>query len=97
MTAAYLINRYPTKILKFKTPYDNLFGKRSSYHHLRVFRYLCFASAWTQGRAKLDPRSTPCAFLGYPYGKKGYKLFDLKNQIFLLVEMLYSMRTFFLS
>lgn len=82
MTDAYLINRCPTKILKFKTPYDILFGKRSSYHHLRVFGYLCFASTLTQGRTKLDPRSTPYAFLGYTYGKKGYKLFDLKNKFF---------------
>ena len=34
----------------------------------------------SQNRAKFEPRGATCVFLGYPLGKKGYKLVDLKTK-----------------
>jgi len=36
-TAAYLINRMPTRILNGQTPFELLFGKKPDLNHLRIF------------------------------------------------------------
>jgi len=79
LTATYLINRIPTALLYNKSPFEILYGKEPSYEHLRVFGCLCFMSTHKQGRDKFHPRALPCVFLGYPYGKKAYKVMDLET------------------
>ena len=80
--AVYLINRTPTPLLKNKSPFELLMTKPPFYSHLRVFGCLCFTSTLLKDRHKFSPRATPCVFLGYPHGYKGYKVLDLHtNQI----------------
>lgn len=80
MTVTFLINRFPSRILNNKTPYEIFFDKSSSYTILRSFGCLYFASSNIENKEKFEPRATPCVFMGYPYGKKGYKLLDLKTK-----------------
>ena len=44
LTATYIINRLPIRILKSKTPYEMLLQKTPQYQHMRVFGCLDFAS-----------------------------------------------------
>jgi len=77
LTATYLINRTPTKLLNEKTPYEVLFNQKSSYDHVRIFGSLCYAQNRVKGHDKFASRSRKCIFVGYPYGKKACKLYDL--------------------
>jgi hypothetical protein len=80
LTAGYLINRTPSLILDGKTPYRVLHGVEPSYKHLRVLGSLCYAHEKTGD--KMASRSRRCIFVGYPYGKKGWRLYDLERQDF---------------
>ena len=88
MTAGYLINRTPTPLLNGKTPYEVLNGKPPSYDHLRVFGSLCYAHNQGWKGDKFATRSKKCVFVGYPHGKKGWKLFDLDtNTYFVSIDV----------
>ena len=52
-------------------------GNPLSYSHLKVFGCLCFAHNLSPQRHKFNARSKPRIFIGYPFGQKGYKFYDL--------------------
>lgn len=80
LTACYLINRTPSPIIHNKTPYEMLFGKIPSYVSIRVFGCLCYAHNQRSKGDKFESRSRKCVFLGYPFGKKGWQLFDIETK-----------------
>ena len=76
MTACYLINKIPTKILQDQSPHEVLNKQKPSIDHLRVFGCLCFVLIPGQQRNKLEPRSTRAMFIGYSPNQKGYKCYS---------------------
>ena len=82
LAAVHLINRTPSPFLQNKTPYELLYGTQPSYNLIRTFGCRCFAhNQQTQGD-KFASRSRKWIFVGYPFGKKGWYLFDLDSQKF---------------
>ena len=80
LTAAYLINRMPTRVLNYHTPLDTFktFFPACRLHTdlpLKVFGCTVFMHISTS-RSKLDPRAEKCIFVGYSPTTKGYKCFN---------------------
>ena len=85
LTATFLINRMPSKVLKFATPiseFSKIFPqtKIPSTLPLKTFGCTVYIHNKDVNLGKLDPRGTRCVFLGYSPSKKGYKCYDPKKQ-----------------
>ncbi|CAN1170240.1 Retrovirus-related Pol polyprotein from transposon TNT 1-94 [Linum perenne] len=85
LTAAYLINRVPSKPLQFQTPLQCLsktfpHNRLQNNLPLKVFGSVCYVLTPSQFQSKLDPKSKKCVFIGYASNQKGYKYFDPLTQ-----------------
>ncbi|XP_074318258.1 uncharacterized protein LOC141655058 [Silene latifolia] len=80
LTATYIINKLPFPVLGWKTPYEVLFSKMPTYEELRTFGCLCYAPINSLTKDKFASKGRRCMFIGYPFGQKAYKLFDLDNK-----------------
>ena len=70
--ATYLVNRVPSSVLQFKSPWEKLFHTPPSLQSLKTFGCACFLLLRPYFDHKLQSRSTQCLFLGYPPLTKGY-------------------------
>jgi hypothetical protein len=73
MTAAYLINRMPSRVLGYKSPIECLTGETTYVVPPKVFGCVCFVKDYRPSVGKLDPRALKCVFVGYSGKQKGYK------------------------
>ena len=76
MTAAYLINLMPSRILGMKAPIELLLGQREFKVPPRVFGCVCFVKDHRPSMGKLDPQAVKCVFVGYSSTQRGYKCWD---------------------
>ena len=79
-TTTYLINRVPSTILQFQSPWEKLFHSPPSLQSLKTFGRACSPFLRPYTNHKLQPKSTQCIFLGYPPLTKGYIYFDPHTQ-----------------
>ena len=84
LTAAYLINQTPSSIHKGKSPYEILHGVTPDYKQLRVFGSECHVHRASRDKDKFGARSRACVFVGFPFGKKGWKVYDIEKNEFLV-------------
>ncbi|KAG8643955.1 hypothetical protein MANES_11G086565v8 [Manihot esculenta] len=80
LTATHLINRLPSEILKWKSPYELVHGHKPKLDYLRVIGSLCFATNLSPGKTKFSVRGLPSVLLGYGPQQKGYKLYNLHTK-----------------
>jgi hypothetical protein len=68
LTATYLINRTPSKILAMKTPCEILLSENKFVVPPKFFGCTYFVRDHRPQVGKLDPRAVKCIFVGYPAG-----------------------------
>lgn len=81
LAAGYLINMTPTKILNGKTPFKLIYGRPPPLNHLRVFGCLCYVHNQKHGGDRFANRGTRYVFVGYPFNKKGWKVYNLETGV----------------
>ena len=72
-TAAYILNRVPTKATA-KTPYELWTGKKPSLKHLHIWGCLVEARPYRPHEKKLDSRMVSCYFIGYSERSMGLQI-----------------------
>jgi hypothetical protein len=79
-TAAYLINRNPTRANSGTTPEEKFSGKKPNIDHLNIFGCISYLHVPKDSRKKLDSKTQKCLFLRYDEESKVYRLYDHKRQ-----------------
>ncbi|KAI5386911.1 hypothetical protein KIW84_073160 [Lathyrus oleraceus] len=93
--AVHIINRLPSPLLKYKSPYELLFKQPPVMLHLKVFGCLSYATSLQAHRTKFQPRARKVVFIGYEEGTKGFILYDLENHdIFISRNVIFYETTF---
>jgi histone deacetylase 1/2 len=76
LTAVFIINRLPSRIINNDTPYDRLLGSPPDYSFFRTFGCAVWPNLRPYNARKLQYRSTRCVFLGYSNLHKGFKCLE---------------------
>jgi hypothetical protein len=76
LTAAYLINILPSRVINYSTPTELLLREKPDYKSLRIFGCACWPNLQPYNTRKLAFRSTRCVFLGYSSLHKGFKCLE---------------------
>src|SRR3954471_3385560 len=77
-TAAYVLNKCPTKRLKEIDPLETWTKEKQSVSHLKVFGSVCYKHVPEVRRKKLDDRSKVMLLVGY-HSTGAYKLYCLET------------------
>ena len=89
LTATFLINRLPSKILDFHSPIQLLKRFFPDLHILsgwkpKVSGCVAFVHIHGPHRSKLDPRALKCIFVGYSSTQKGYRCYHPPTKRFFI-------------
>ena len=74
-TTIYTLNRFPTKVVEGKTPFEAWSKNKPNISHLRVFGCEAFSYIISE-KKKLDKRAEKCIFMGYDNQHRGYRLYS---------------------
>lgn len=79
LTATYLINHLPTRVIDNQTPLEHLFKTPPNYFLLKTFGCACWPHLRPYNTRKFAFRSKECVFIGYSSLHKGYKCLDMDS------------------
>ena len=74
MTANYIKNRMPSRVIGMQTPHEVFFGHKAGIDHLRVWGADCVVHQPDATRDKLEKRGIHGIFVGYGTEHKGYRI-----------------------
>lgn len=77
-TAAYILNRCPSRRLNGRTPEEAWTGTKPNVMHLKIFGSICYKHVPDQLRRKLDDKAEQLILVGY-HSTGGYKLLNPKT------------------
>lgn len=97
LTATYIVNKLPSKVINFRTPFEIIFGHKLEYDHMRIFGFLEYVRNTNTKGDKFEVRGRPIVFIGYPQGKKGIKFMTLIHTKSLSQETQNLLKTYFHS
>lgn len=75
-TAAYIVNRSPTRSLADTTPEEQWTGRKPNISNMKIFGCKAMVHIPKEKRRKLDVKSRECIFVGYSDSTKGYRFID---------------------
>lgn len=93
-TAAYLINRLPTPVLKNQSPYFKIFQQQPYYNMFRVFGCSCFLYLQPYNKHKLEFRIGRCIFIGYSSHHKGYQCLHSSGRVYVSNHVVFNKQSF---
>lgn len=76
LTAIFIINRLPSKVIDGDTPFERIYGHAPDYSFLRTFGCAMWPNLRPYNARKLQFRSKRCVFLGYSNIHIGFKCLD---------------------
>jgi hypothetical protein len=79
LTATFLINIIPSKVLGLESPTERLLHVTPNYDALRTFGCACWPNLRPYNKRKLIFHSKQCVFLGYSPLHKGVKCLDVST------------------
>jgi hypothetical protein len=95
LTAVFLINRLPSRVISNETPYERLLGSQPDYSFLRTFGCAVWPNLRPFNTRKLQFRSKRCVFLGYSNRHKGFKCLDpLEGRIYISRDVVFDESVF---
>lgn len=95
LTASFLINRLPSKVIHSSTPIELLLGTKPDYSFLRFFGCVCWPNLRPYNNRKLQFRSKQCVFLGYSNLHMGYKCLDIPtSRIYISQDVIFDETVF---
>ena len=74
-TAAYILNRVPTKAAA-KTPYELWTGRKPSLNHLHIWGCPAEARPYRPHERKLDSKTVSSYFIGYAERSRDFNFYD---------------------
>jgi transposase InsO family protein len=72
----YLLNRRPTKVMGYRTPFEGWNGRKPQLGHVRVFGCRANARPAVPHLKKLDDRSVAMVYFGVEEGSKAHRLYN---------------------
>jgi len=80
LAATHIINKLPMENLHWQSPFELLYGHPPDLEDLRTIGCLCYETNIGE-IDKFAARAKKCVLLGYTFGFKGCKLYDLNTRI----------------